>query len=758
MEKSTLVEFESKCVQEEPPRCRAACPLHLDGRALCEAAAKGRFDEGRKIIQKTLPLPGILARICDAPCRDACLRREKGGALELGALERFCADEGPFRRPRILVPKTGRTAAVLGGGISSLTAALDGAGKGYTVTVFRGENSRGELLSLSPLLTGEMVEEELQWMENLGVHFLLWDASVSPEGLAARFDAVYAGLDDPLCRSFPELLEGGDPVSLETAVPGVFAGGNTPSFIFRAAAGRRGMKSVERFLQGASLSSSREKEGPYETRLFTNIEGIDPAPPVPVPPRGYSGDEAVREGGRCLLCECMECVKSCAFMQHYKGYPKKFAREIYNNLSVIQGTRLANGMINSCTLCGQCERVCPGGFSMRDLCRTARQEMVLQQKMPPSAHEFALEDMAFSDSPGASLLRHEPGHGGSAFLFFPGCRLAGISPRTTESVYGHLRNVLDGGVGFWLRCCGAPARWAGRRKELETAGKELLDQWRSMGSPLVIAACTSCLEVFRKELPEVRAVSLWTVLQEKGVPETVPIPSATAALHDPCTAAELPEVRAAVRDLVARTGRPAEELPLSGELASCCGFGGLQECANPGLAAKTARERCGQSSSDFLVYCAMCRDLFARTGKRTVHLLDLFFPPPGGAGADLPPVSWSDQRENRTALVRNMRKSLWKEEEEMEEEEGTLSLVMDEGTEKTLESRRIMAGTVRQAIRNGEASGRKIARPDGTFITCLKPAAVTYWVVYRPREDGLFEVLNGWSHRMEVKGTEEGTP
>ena len=139
MEKSTLVEFESKCVQEEPPRCRAACPLHLDGRALCEAAAKGRFDEGRKIIQKTLPLPGILARICDAPCRDACLRQEKGGALELGALERFCADEGPFRRLRTLVPKTGRTAAVLGGGISSLTAALDGAGNGYSVTVFRTE-------------------------------------------------------------------------------------------------------------------------------------------------------------------------------------------------------------------------------------------------------------------------------------------------------------------------------------------------------------------------------------------------------------------------------------------------------------------------------------------------------------------------------------------------------------------------------------------------------------------------------------------
>ncbi|TDY61636.1 aldehyde dehydrogenase iron-sulfur subunit [Aminivibrio pyruvatiphilus] len=758
MEKSTLVEFESKCVQEEPPRCRAACPLHLDGRALCEAAVKGRFDEGRKIIQKTLPLPGILARICDAPCRDACLRQEKGGALELGALERFCADEGSFRRPRILVPKTGRTAAVLGGGISSLTAALDGAGKGYSVTVFRAENGGRELLSLSPLLTEDVVREELEWMEKLGVHFLPWDASVTPEGLAERFDAVYAGLDDPLCRSFPELLERGDPVSLETAVPGVFAGGNTPSFIFRAAAGRRGMKSVERFLQGASLTSSREKEGPYETRLFTNTEGIEPVPPVPVPPRGYSRDDAVREAGRCLLCECLECVKSCVFLQNYRGYPKKFAREIYNNLSVIQGTRLANGMINSCTLCGQCERICPEGFSMRDLCLTARQEMVLQQKMPPSAHEFALEDMAFGNSPGASLLRHEPGLRGSAFLFFPGCRLAGISPRTTKAVYGHLRRIIGDGVGFWLRCCGAPARWAGRRQELEKEGEEFLSQWRSMGSPVVIAACTSCLEVFRKELPEIRAVSLWSVLQEKGVPDVVPVCSASTVLHDPCTAAELPEVRAAVRELASRAGAAAEELPLSGGLTSCCGFGGLQECANPGLAAKTAQERCGESPSDYLVYCAMCRDLFARTGKRTVHLLDLFFPPPDGTGEDLPPVSWSEQRENRAALVRELRKSLWEEEEKMEEEWETLPLVMDGETEKMLQSRRILTGTVRQAIWNGETSGRKIARPDGTLITSLKPASVTYWVVYRSLENGTFEVLNGWSHRMEVKGTERRAP
>ena len=116
-----------------------------------------------------------------------------------------------------------------------------------------------------------------------------------------------------------------------------------------------------------ALFSSREKEGPYATRLFTSTEGIAPAEPEPLPLEGYSPEEAIREAERCILCECMECVKHCAYMQHYKGYPKKFAREIYNNLSVIQGTRLANGMINSCTLCGRCERICPNGFSMADL-------------------------------------------------------------------------------------------------------------------------------------------------------------------------------------------------------------------------------------------------------------------------------------------------------------------------------------------------------------------------------------------------------
>ena len=756
MEKARLLEFESKCVQEEPPYCQAACPLHLDGRALCAFVREGRIDDARKLIERTLPLPEALARICDAPCREACLRRELGGAIELGALERACVEQGPLRRAPLLIPKNGKRVAVVGGGLSALCAASEGIRKGYSVAVFCAEDRAAALTALSPLITDEIARRELAWLEKGGVLFLPLEDLPPLSELSVRFDAAYAGLDDPFAAcATAEATASVNPVSLETSVRGLFAGGAAPSFILRAADGRRGMKSAERFLQGASLFSSREKEGPYATRLFTSTEGMASAEPEAVPQEGYSPEEAIREAKRCILCECMECVKHCAYMQHYKGYPKKFAREIYNNLSVIQGTRLANGMINSCTLCGRCERICPNGFSMADLCREARREMLRQEKMPPSAHDFALEDMRFNNSPRATLLRHEPGKETSAYLFLPGCRLAGCTPEQTTALYAFLRDRLEGGVGFWLRCCGAPADWAGRDEELHREAAKITEEWESMGSPVVVAACTSCLQTFRKATPSIKAVSLWEILEGTELPEGALSFERTLAVADPCTAAQAPEIRDAVRNVASRAGVRFEEPLLSGEFSFCCGFGGLQESANPTLAALSAKTRGEESSLDFLVYCAMCRNLFTQAGKPAVHLLDILFPQGDEDPAGRPAIGYSEQQENRVGLVRALRASLWKEEDIVNEPHESIRLVIPPDVEKTLAKRRILADTVRRAIWSAERSGRKMKQINGALVASLRPASVTYWVEYAPKGDGSFEVRNGWSHRMFVAGAAE---
>ncbi len=146
--------------------------------------------------------------------------------------------------------------------------------------------------------------------------------------------------------------------------------------------GRRAAISIDRFLQRVSLSASRENEGAYETRLFTSTEGIQPLPRIGMddPTQGYSSEAAALEAARCLQCQCMECVKICEYLADFKGYPKKYIRQIYNNLSIVMGHRHGNKLINSCSLCGLCKEVCPESLHMGEVCKAARNIMITQRQ------------------------------------------------------------------------------------------------------------------------------------------------------------------------------------------------------------------------------------------------------------------------------------------------------------------------------------------------------------------------------------------
>ena len=133
-----------------------------------------------------------------------------------------------------------------------------------------------------------------------------------------------------------------------------------------------------------------------ESRLYVTMDGVKGS-------RALTEEKAPdREngGGRKLPAASgvsgLECVKGCAYLQQYKRNPRGAIREIYNNLSIVMGNHMANGMINACDLCGQCRAACPNGFDYPAVCAMARRIMVETEKMPPSAHEFGLLDQQFS--------------------------------------------------------------------------------------------------------------------------------------------------------------------------------------------------------------------------------------------------------------------------------------------------------------------------------------------------------------------------
>jgi len=767
MDQQELRRLENQCIQEEPPWCSAACPLHIDVRAFVGQMARGDWAESLKTLRRTMPLPNILGRICDAPCEERCKRSEAGEAIRIGALERACVGQDADPQKLLLLPAKGKRIAIVGSGLSSLTTAWDCLRKGYGVCAFEPGKRPAEHLAdrYAGLLPWRIIEEETAFLVKLGMEVELNAAMGEPDFLdrcLTTFEAVYLGLDSLSAGSWrlEEDSSGNirvEPRTQRTSREAVFAGGlphsGRISPVWQAAEGRFAANSIDRYIQKVSLTAGREKEGPISTRLFTSMEGVVPLPAVtPADPvTGYTDEEALHEARRCLQCQCLECVKVCVYLERFGGYPKKYTREIYNNESIVMGSHQANKLVNSCSLCGLCEVVCPEDFAMQDLCLQARQSMVRRGKMPPSAHEFALQDMAFSLSDRFTLARHEPGLTASARAFFPGCQLCGSAPDKVVSVYKHLRSALTGGMGLILGCCAAPAHWAGCQEQFADKLEGIKGQWRSLGEPRLIMACSTCLRIFKDHAPEIPVISLWTVLDEIGGPIPHYKFSEPVAIHDPCTTRSEPDIQSSVRRILARLSIPIEELALGGEKTECCGFGGLQQNAAPEVAREVVHRRAQRSERDYLTYCAMCRDSLASADKRALHLLDLLFPDPGvsdPAARERP--GWSQRQERRGLLKDRLLKELWSEEPMKKEEHQKITLQIAPEVRTILEERHILEEDLQKVIYHAEMNDEKFYHQEtGRFKAAFKPSNVTFWVEYGQATEG-FVIYNAYSHRMEA--------
>ncbi len=124
-----------------------------------------------------------------------------------------------------------------------------------------------------------------------------------------------------------------DPLTLETELPGVFAGGDCvtgPDVVVTAMlAGKKAANSIDRWLNKQDLRAGREQEGPYHTEYVVDTAGVlmqrqvhmqalDPATrgktfaEVHV---GYTPEEAIAEAKRCLACgiccDCHLCATAC---------------------------------------------------------------------------------------------------------------------------------------------------------------------------------------------------------------------------------------------------------------------------------------------------------------------------------------------------------------------------------------------------------------------------------------------------------------
>ncbi|MDR2090607.1 MAG: FAD-dependent oxidoreductase [Clostridiales bacterium] len=246
-----------RCLNCKNAKCIAGCPVGTNIPLFIDLIKKGRTAEAFREIKKNNRLPGICGRVCpqEEQCEKLCVRNnpKAGGAVSIGALERYAADfaaknlenglendekfaafggdcvknigknknflysdgdstkniaqkaetDGKIsladENEKNSVKKRTFKAAVAGAGPAGLTVAGELAANGISVTVFEAFHKAGGVLVYGIpefRLPKALVQSEIDALKRLGVKIetnVVIGKTLLLEDLSSEFDAVFIG-------------------------------------------------------------------------------------------------------------------------------------------------------------------------------------------------------------------------------------------------------------------------------------------------------------------------------------------------------------------------------------------------------------------------------------------------------------------------------------------------------------------------------------------------------------------------------------
>ncbi len=731
------------CRQNEPAFCTAACPFHLNVQDFMDKMQRGSFNLAFRVYQNAVGFPDIVSSLCDESCKKVCIRQQIDAPISMRLLEKSALSYATRTTPNSYnLPAKQKRVAIIGAGISGLACALRLAAQKYPITIFEKTNRIGGQLwnLLSPDIFLKDIEQQ----------FIFESYTLSLNNDVRNlddlnFDAIYVATGAHGNDFNLKIDPNG---AFATKKPGVFIGGSLTgrNCIEALADGLYVASAIERYLKTGNMNHpfiSSSTKLVLDSELIARSEAVIPGDGI-----FFTRDEALQEAKRCLKCSCDACMRYCDLMRFYKKFPKRIAEEV--EITIHPGTLDGNGtvatrLITTCNQCGLCKEVCPEKIDVGDLLLVSHRTMRQKGAMPWAYHDFWLRDMDFSNSDPAQLCRVPAGYSRSSYMFFPGCQLGASDPQyVIESYRWMLEKKPD--MALMLHCCGAPADWAGDEQIHSQVIEKIREQWIALGRPLAIFACPTCKQMFQRYLPEIKGGFLYDLLSELDFP--VPARNREViSIFDPCSSRNEPKLQQSVRQLVNRAGLTHQPLPLEGNLAACCSWGGQVSIANPLYARGVVKARISQGNDPYITYCINCRDIFAAYKKPAYHILDILF---GLHDSGRPAPTYTERRVNRVKLRNQVLQEFWKDEAVMETKRSSIGLSMDPNVRQKLNDEMILETEIETVIEYCEANGKKIIDPASRhFIGHLKIGNLTYWAEYLPVNNG-YVLFNAYSHRMSI--------
>ena len=190
----------NECLSCPNPRCETGCPVKNHICTFIKDLKNDDLDQAAKTLYEMNPFPELTSQLCDCDrqCQGHCVKGIKGVPVQIQSIERYIFDH----RKRNVQPKedNGRRIALVGAGVSCLSAAIRLREEGYQVDIYEKLNQIGGAIysGIPDYRFDKSYLDNIQIdLENLGVHFFFHKTigkDLVLQDLQKKYDRILLGI------------------------------------------------------------------------------------------------------------------------------------------------------------------------------------------------------------------------------------------------------------------------------------------------------------------------------------------------------------------------------------------------------------------------------------------------------------------------------------------------------------------------------------------------------------------------------------
>ena len=288
--------FINDCIHGSDLPCTVACPFSLDVKKFLDKVKLGSLNSAYTVYRDAVIFPGIVYKLCPAPCRNVCAGQMEGFPIKLLSLEKSAYNGARNHDPlNYAAPRQAKKVAVLGSDLIGMTFAMRLSQSGFEICVFSSDDRI--CVDLEAYLERSEFEQEILSQFKYSKYYSLKLSCDLSKKEYAGYDVIINTINsfDTGCpdKSY-ELMTTGVPVyDIQTAK--IFA------------------REIDRLCRTGKVPDVSEIEPLRVQAAVINAhpEAYDSSDRDVILDKNQSKEEAAR----CKNCDCTKCLESCVLLR-----------------------------------------------------------------------------------------------------------------------------------------------------------------------------------------------------------------------------------------------------------------------------------------------------------------------------------------------------------------------------------------------------------------------------------------------------------